>query len=54
MIDNPANLDKLSITNYLMNYAITDTVLFHCKEEAGLYEMQKAEWNPIIDWFNEV
>lgn len=53
VIDNPNNLQKVDIVNYLINCINTDTVLFHSTAEKGLKDLQIAEWNPIIDWFNK-
>ncbi len=53
MLDNPANLHKPDIINYLLNYIQTDTILFHCGEEPKLLELQDSEWDPIIKNFNE-
>lgn len=41
------------MVNYLLNFLPTDTVLFQSQDEADLYEFQKNEWDPVIEWFNE-
>ncbi|XP_053695973.1 ATP synthase mitochondrial F1 complex assembly factor 2 [Sabethes cyaneus] len=53
VIDNPNNLQKPDIVNYLVNYLNTDAILFHTAEEKGLKKLQLAEWSPVIDWFNK-
>ncbi|XP_062545746.1 ATP synthase mitochondrial F1 complex assembly factor 2 [Armigeres subalbatus] len=53
VIDNPNNLQKPDIVNYLVNYASTDAILFQSIEDKRLKELQVAEWNPIIEWFNK-
>ncbi|CRL01275.1 CLUMA_CG014299, isoform A [Clunio marinus] len=53
VIDNPNNLTKLDIINYLLSYAETDTILFHNEAEADLYKLQTDQWDPIIEWFNK-
>ncbi|CAO1397472.1 unnamed protein product [Diamesa tonsa] len=53
VIDNPNNLTKDDIVNYLMNYAETDTILFHDPTEEKLYAFEQQEWNPMIEWFNK-
>lgn len=52
-LDNPNRLDKHDMINYLLNFLPTDTVLFQSQDEANLYEFQKNEWDPVIQWFNE-
>ncbi|XP_058819379.1 ATP synthase mitochondrial F1 complex assembly factor 2 [Topomyia yanbarensis] len=53
VLDNPNHLQKADIVNYLVNYLNTDAVLFHSGGEAALKNLQIAEWDPIIDWFNK-
>lgn len=52
-LDNPNHLDKSDMVTYLLNFLPTDTVLFQSQEESELYELQKNEWDPIIEWFNK-
>uniref|UniRef100_A0A1B0CJK9 Atp synthase mitochondrial f1 complex assembly factor 2 n=2 Tax=Lutzomyia longipalpis TaxID=7200 RepID=A0A1B0CJK9_LUTLO len=52
-IDNPNRLTKVDLTNYIVNYLPTDTVLFQCGEEDDLAAVQAKEWDPVIAWFNE-
>jgi ATP synthase mitochondrial F1 complex assembly factor 2 len=52
-IDNPNNFSKTDLVNYLLTFAETDTILFHSKEEEGLYKLQTEQWDPIIEWFNK-
>ncbi|KAK7790171.1 hypothetical protein R5R35_002952 [Gryllus longicercus] len=51
VIDNPTKQSKFDLVQSLMNFLETDTVLFHSEEEDELYDLQKKEWSPIIDWF---
>ncbi|XP_055596411.1 ATP synthase mitochondrial F1 complex assembly factor 2 [Uranotaenia lowii] len=53
VIDNPNNLKKPDLVNYLVNYINTDAVLYQSNDEKGLKELQQAEWDPVIKWFNE-
>ncbi|XP_055542413.1 ATP synthase mitochondrial F1 complex assembly factor 2 [Wyeomyia smithii] len=53
VIDNPNNLQKPDIVNYLVNYLNTDALLFYTGEEKGLKNLQLAEWSPVIEWFNK-
>nr|XP_022914459.1 ATP synthase mitochondrial F1 complex assembly factor 2 [Onthophagus taurus] len=50
-IDNPNNLNKFDMVQYLVNYLDTDTILFQAKEQERLYELQEKEWDPVIQWF---
>lgn len=52
-IDNPNKLTKLDMINYLLNFAETDTILFHNSSEPDLYQLQKENWDPILEWFNK-
>ncbi|XP_068154790.1 ATP synthase mitochondrial F1 complex assembly factor 2 [Drosophila tropicalis] len=52
-LDNPNNLSKLDMVNYLLNFIATDTVLFQYDDEQDLQELQHNEWDPLIDWFNQ-
>ncbi|KAH8421172.1 hypothetical protein KR009_010295, partial [Drosophila setifemur] len=51
-IDNPNNLSKLDMVNYLLNFIPTDTLLFQYEDEKDLQELQLSKWDPVIDWFN--
>ncbi|KAK5645699.1 hypothetical protein RI129_004163 [Pyrocoelia pectoralis] len=50
-IDNPNNLTKYDMVNYILNYLDTDLILFQSHENDELYQLQVAEWDPIIQWF---
>ncbi|KAH8354560.1 hypothetical protein KR059_000868 [Drosophila kikkawai] len=52
-IDNPNNLTKLDMVNYLLNFIPTDTVLFQYDDEKDLQDLQLNEWDPVIAWFNQ-
>ncbi|XP_017064343.2 ATP synthase mitochondrial F1 complex assembly factor 2 [Drosophila eugracilis] len=52
-IDNPNNLSKLDMVNYLLNFIGTDTVLFQYDDEKDLHDLQVNEWDPVIAWFNQ-
>lgn len=53
VIDNPNHLKKEDIINFLLQYAETDTILFHNNNESDLYQLQMNEWDPLIEWFNK-
>lgn len=52
-LDNPNHLSKLDNVNYILNYLPTDTVIFQSEKDDDLYAMQKKDWDPVIQWFNE-
>lgn len=52
-LDNPNNLSKLDLVNYMLNYLPTDTVLYQSEQDDELYQMQLKEWDPVIQWFND-
>ncbi|CAG9858523.1 unnamed protein product [Phyllotreta striolata] len=52
-LDNPNNLTKYDIVNYISNCLDTDTILFQANEEEDLFKLQIQEWDPVIEWFNE-
>ncbi|XP_037822197.1 ATP synthase mitochondrial F1 complex assembly factor 2 [Lucilia sericata] len=52
-IDNPNNHSKIDMVNYLLNYIPTDTVLYQYDDEKDLHDLQRNEWDPLIQWFNE-
>lgn len=53
VIDNPNHLKKEDIINFILTYAETDTILFHSSAEDNLYQLQKEQWDPMIEWFNK-
>ncbi|KAJ3632471.1 hypothetical protein MTP99_009480 [Tenebrio molitor] len=53
VIDNPNNLTKYDMVNYIINYLDTDTVLFQANEQEDLLTLQEKEWDPVIAWFNK-
>ncbi|KAF2894008.1 hypothetical protein ILUMI_12161 [Ignelater luminosus] len=50
-IDNPNNLTKYDMVQYIVNYLDTDTILFQSNENEELYKLQVQEWDPVLDWF---
>lgn len=53
-IDNPTKVTAEQITENVMNFLDTDTVLFFSDDDHGtLMERQESSWQPIIDWFND-
>ncbi|CAG0879530.1 unnamed protein product [Darwinula stevensoni] len=52
-LDNPSKLTKEDLIGSILSYLETDTILFHSEEPEELLELQKKEWDPIIQWFQE-
>lgn len=50
-IDNPNNLNKYDMVQYIVNHLDTDTILFHSHENEDLGKLQSEEWDPVIQWF---
>ncbi|KAI1896001.1 hypothetical protein AGOR_G00090310 [Albula goreensis] len=49
-LDNPTQRDKDQIITATLKYLETDTVCYRVEEPAGLVELQKNEWDPVLDW----
>merc|ERR1719192_2163146 len=52
-IDNPGNADKQKLTNSILSFLETDTVLYYGEEPPELLKTQMEKWSPIILWFRE-
>ena len=52
-IDNPGNADKKKLTNSILSFLETDTVLYYGEEPPELLKTQMEKWSPIILWFRE-
>ena len=52
-IDNPTQTTKYALVDNVLNFLETDTILFFSDEPEELLARQKAEWQPLIDWFND-
>jgi len=53
-IDNPTKVTPEQMTESVMNFLDTDTVLFFSDDgNEVLRERQESSWQPIIDWFND-
>jgi len=51
-IDNPTQATKFDLVDNILNFLETDTILFYSDDQENLYKRQIAEWQPIIEWFN--
>lgn len=52
-IDNPTKTTKYDLVDNILDFLETDTILFFSDNQEKLYQRQKTEWQPIIDWFCE-
>ncbi|KAK4878940.1 hypothetical protein RN001_007086 [Aquatica leii] len=51
VIDNPNNLTKYEMVEYIVNHLDSDAILFQSHENDDLYKLQVEEWDPVIQWF---
>lgn len=52
-IDNPGKADNKILVDSILSFLQTDTVLFYSDEPPELLQLQKNNWSPIINWFNQ-
>uniref|UniRef100_A0A6P4E3V4 ATP synthase mitochondrial F1 complex assembly factor 2 n=1 Tax=Drosophila rhopaloa TaxID=1041015 RepID=A0A6P4E3V4_DRORH len=52
-IDNPNDLSKLDMVNYLLSFLATSTDMYPLQDETDLQDLQVNEWDPVIAWFNQ-
>lgn len=53
VLDNPARGTKWDFADKILEYLETDTVLFPGETTDDLVELQRREWDPVIEWFNK-
>ncbi|KAK3738736.1 hypothetical protein QZH41_018094 [Actinostola sp. cb2023] len=53
VIDKPNPRTKEQQIQDMLEFLCTDTVCFPASEPDDLVNLQRKEWNPIIDWFNQ-
>lgn len=49
-IENPTQRTPETMITGMLDYLETDTLLFQMTEPDSLWQLQKNEWNPIIQW----
>ncbi|XP_060138783.1 ATP synthase mitochondrial F1 complex assembly factor 2 [Zootoca vivipara] len=49
-LDNPAQRSKDQLIKAAVKFLETDTVCYRVEEPPALVELQKNEWDPIIEW----
>ena len=52
-IDNPTNSSEESIASEILEFIDSDTLCFRFAEPKELSDLQRKEWDPLIDWFKE-
>nr|XP_042709018.1 ATP synthase mitochondrial F1 complex assembly factor 2 isoform X2 [Chrysemys picta bellii] len=50
VLDNPSQRNKDQLIRAAVKFLETDTVCYKVEEPAGLVELQKNEWDPMIEW----
>ncbi|KAM4632363.1 ATP synthase mitochondrial F1 complex assembly factor 2 isoform 1-T2 [Discoglossus pictus] len=49
-LDNPTQRTKRDLISAALKFLETDTVCYRVEEPSGLVELQRNEWDPVIDW----
>ncbi|XP_067859070.1 ATP synthase mitochondrial F1 complex assembly factor 2 [Heptranchias perlo] len=49
-LDNPTQRTKEQLIRAALKYLDTDTVCYRVEEPPGLVELQRNEWDPVIEW----
>uniref|UniRef100_A0AC35UD72 AAA_12 domain-containing protein n=1 Tax=Rhabditophanes sp. KR3021 TaxID=114890 RepID=A0AC35UD72_9BILA len=52
-LDNPFHQTKEDIIKYVMEYSVTDTILYVSPSPINLNLKQQELWIPVIDWANQ-
>ncbi|XP_024070810.1 ATP synthase mitochondrial F1 complex assembly factor 2 isoform X1 [Terrapene carolina triunguis] len=50
VLDNPSQRNKDQLIRAAVKFLETDTVCYRVEEPAGLVELQKNKWDPMIEW----
>nr|XP_033819727.1 ATP synthase mitochondrial F1 complex assembly factor 2 [Geotrypetes seraphini] len=49
-LDNPTQRNKEQFIRAALKFLDTDTICYRVEEPPGLVELQKNEWDPVINW----
>ncbi|XP_007903962.1 ATP synthase mitochondrial F1 complex assembly factor 2 [Callorhinchus milii] len=49
-LDNPTQKTREQLIRSALKFLDTDTVCYRIEEPPGLVELQKNEWDPVIEW----
>ncbi|KAF5906288.1 TOM1-like protein 2 isoform X2, partial [Clarias magur] len=52
-IDNPTQRNKDQMISAALKFLDTDTICYRVEEPPGLVELQKNEWDPVMDWIEK-
>ncbi|XP_053367707.1 ATP synthase mitochondrial F1 complex assembly factor 2 [Clarias gariepinus] len=52
-IDNPTQRNKDQMIAAALKFLDTDTICYRVDEPPGLVELQKNEWDPVMDWIEK-
>lgn len=52
-IDNPSNSSAESMASEILDFIDSDTLCFRIAEPKELADLQRREWDPLIDWFQQ-
>ncbi|KAI0241392.1 ATP synthase mitochondrial F1 complex assembly factor 2 [Lamellibrachia satsuma] len=50
VIDNPTHRSDDTVINGILEFLDTDTICYHSDVPTELAELQKQEWDPLIEW----
>ncbi|XP_033907637.3 ATP synthase mitochondrial F1 complex assembly factor 2-like isoform X1 [Acipenser ruthenus] len=52
-LDNPTQRNKDQMIEASLKYLETDTICYRVEEPPGLVQLQKNEWDPVMDWIEK-
>lgn len=52
-LDNPTQRTKKQIISAALKFLETDTICFRVEEPPGLVEVQRNEWDPVMNWIEQ-
>ncbi|XP_057629859.1 ATP synthase mitochondrial F1 complex assembly factor 2 isoform X2 [Chionomys nivalis] len=52
-LDNPTQRNKDQLIRATVKFLDTDTICYRVEEPETLVELQKSEWDPVIEWAEE-
>ncbi|XP_059388978.1 ATP synthase mitochondrial F1 complex assembly factor 2-like [Carassius carassius] len=52
-LDNPMQRTKKQIISAALKFLETDTICFRVEEPPGLVEVQRNEWDPVMNWIEQ-
>jgi len=53
VIDNPKTRTHDEQVSHVLEFLSSDTICFYADEPEELVQLQKKEWQPVIDWFDK-